>query len=412
MSNTKVILIVAQQDCVIDREVKYGALCATINIAKYLSKCNGYKIYLAGLSDYYCSSVTKKKNNIYYLLAPNEKELKKHIKDTVKNIDTLIQISRIDYISAIKSYRNIIYHHNPNKVYFRIVSGVGIINFFKIPIICVSESSANEQISYGVNKKLVKVIPNGYDANIFQPDQNKPRDLHSVIFAGNIIDYKGIDIALNAFSIIKKHYPDAVFKICGVGHTWLNSQTYYLNRQWLDQNGFLLWEKIESDISGVKYLGELSQAELAEQFNQTSILITPSRIRETFGLVSLEAQACGCIPLLPNIGGFPETLQNGKTGYLYEENTPEKIADTIVHLWERNLPSDSQRIEAQIWVQKNFSWEKTGLHFLGILENLSETKMQLRFNDVTLLILAFCQALYHKLKACISLCINLIKRFK
>ena len=412
MSNHRIILIISQEGSVIDKEVKYGALWATINIAEYLSKCNNYKIYLAGLSSHYRSPITEKKNNIYYLLASNEKDLKKHIKDTVKNIYTLIQISRLDYIRTVKAYKHIIYHHNPNKVYFRFVSGVGIINFFKIPIICVSNSSGNDQLSYGINEELVKVVPNGYDANIFQPNKKENRNLHSIIFAGSIIDYKGIDIALNAFTIIKSHYPDAVFKICGLSYPLINFQPNYLDRQWLDQDSFLVWEKIELDISGVKYFGELSQTKLAEQFQKTSILITPSRIRETFGLVSLEAQACGCIPLLPNKGGFPETLQNGKTGYLYEENTPAKIADIIIHLWEKELPSEQQRTEAQIWVQGSFSWEKTGAHFLEILENTSQTKMQFLFNEFTLLILAFYQYFYHKVKCMFSLYINSIKNSK
>jgi glycosyltransferase involved in cell wall biosynthesis len=396
--NKMIVLIISQNGSLIDRSVKYGALYASLETAKYLSSNKKYHVYFAGLSSCHHSAKTEYKDNITYLLAPNEKSLKKLVSTTLKNVDILIQMSRLDYTFIVKSYKHIIYHHNPCKIYFKNISGIGIINFFKIPVICVSNFSGYEQISYSVKKDLIRIIPNGYNPSIFKPREIDFRISNSIIFAGNIIDYKGIDIGLRAFIKIKTHYPNSVFNICGNNTSWINVKNHFFQSNWLDRNGFIIWSVIEKEILGCKYLGELSQKELAAQFQQSSILITPSRIGETFGLVSIESQACGCIPVLPNSGGFIETLENNITGYLYEENTPEKLADTILNLWNKGLPTEQQRVCAQIWTQSNFSWDKAGAKLLEVIENTPNTKYPILLNFFFCWIIAFIYALTNKIK--------------
>jgi len=86
--------------------------------------------------------------------------------------------------------------------------------------------------------------------------------------------------------------------------------------------------------------------------------------------VCLEAQACGCIPVLPRLGGFPETMRENVTGYLYDENTSEGLAAKILELWSQDLPTESQRIEAAQWVKQTFSWERTGRAMMELIESL------------------------------------------
>jgi glycosyltransferase involved in cell wall biosynthesis len=400
MQKSRKILIIAQQNSLIDNEVKYGASWATIEIAKYLSTQEKYQIYIAAISSHHVLPTTEEKENIRYLLAKNEKELRKYINLKIKIVDTLIQISRIDYTTIIKADKYIIYNHNPSKIYFTRINSAGIINFFKIPVVCVSKFSCDQQISYGINNSLLKIIPNGYNTFVFNYNHKDSiyRSPYSIIFAGTIVDYKGVDIALKAFIKIKKDFPEAIFKICGSNKSWKNTDNHDFEIDWLDKDGFPIWSKIESNITGVKYLGELSQSELAEEFRQTSILITPSRIGETFGLVSLESQACGCIPILPNQGGFPETLKNGITGYLYEKNTPNAIADTIITLWKKGLPTVEQRLAAQTWTQETFSWDKAGSDFVELIENTPKNQLSFLLNDFLCLTLAFWKSLKAKLK--------------
>ncbi len=128
----------------------------------------------------------------------------------------------------------------------------------------------------------------------------------------------------------------------------------------LDQRGLPVWQAIEGAVPGFRYRGEVPQSEIASAFRRHSLLIMPSRIEETFGIVALEAQACGCIPVLPRRGGFPEALREGETGYLYDHNTAEGLAAEVIRIWEAGLPTPAQRLAAEAWIQNTFSWEHSG----------------------------------------------------
>jgi glycosyltransferase involved in cell wall biosynthesis len=404
VAQKKKILIIAQHLTVIDTEVKYGALRATMEIAKYLASTKQYQIYVAGLSKHQSSFTNKLDKDIQYLFAIDKDSLESYFKHNIETVDILIQISDLNYINIIRAKKYIVYSHNPCAISLDNIPATRIINLYKIPVICVSNYSCQQQINYGISKNLVSIIPNGYDSSIFFYEELKYRHPFSIIFAGNIVDYKGVDIALKAFITIKEKFPDAVFNISGSNNSWKDIDHHYFKTEWLDPEGFPIWSKIELEISGVKYLGELSQSDLAEEFRQHSLLITPSRIGETFGLVSIEAQACGCIPILPYKGGFPETLQHGKTGYLYDDNnnTPEGISNTITCLWSQNLPTIEQRLNAKIWVEKKFSWENSGEMFLTILEKASEQKTSRILTVFLCFILEKYRSLRQKIKSAVA----------
>jgi glycosyltransferase involved in cell wall biosynthesis len=57
---------------------------------------------------------------------------------------------------------------------------------------------------------------------------------------------------------------------------------------------------------------------------QTDVLLLPSQL-ESFGLVALEAMACGVIPVATNVGGLPEVVTHGKDGFL------EAVGDVDAH---------------------------------------------------------------------------------
>jgi glycosyltransferase involved in cell wall biosynthesis len=192
---------------------------------------------------------------------------------------------------------------------------------------------------------------------VFTRKENGERLPHSLVFAGHVVDYKGVDIALQAFALLRQRYADARFSIFGRTLSWQETREHLFRSNWLDSVGRPAWSSIESALPGVRYCGEVNQAELAEALRRHSLLVMPSRAAETFGIVSLEAQACGCIPVLPRKGGFPETLKEGETGYLYSGDQPEALAAAIVRLWDNDLPRESQRAAAQRWVAGAFSRE-------------------------------------------------------
>lgn len=369
----KEVIVIFQKGSNVDNLCKYGALRATLEIAKYLQR-SGRKVLLTGLS----SQSMGFTESILFVGTDDETKLLKALRSLLI-IDTVVSISRSDMLLSLPAMRCLIYHHGPHKV----INAGGKsqkINLAHIPIVCVSQSSKNIQIGYGVDPKLVHVIPNGCDFSVFNRS-DIVRHPHSLVFAGNIVSYKGLDIALEAFIKIKICFPDAVFNICGSDQIYNNDgeDSQIFLKQWLNIDGSLNWQIIEREIIGVKYRGELPPREISDLFRCSSLLITPSRIMETFGLVSIEAQACGCLPVLPCYGGFPETLKNNETGYLYEPNTSEVLANKIIDLWSHNLPTENQRSYAMNWVKENFSWRQSGEKFLSLLESSqSKSKISLK----------------------------------
>jgi len=369
----KEVTFVFQKGASVDDLFKYGALRATLEIAKHLQK-SGRKVLLTGLSSQSMGFTER----ILFVGTDDETKLLKSLK-SLQIIDTVVSISRADILLRLPAIRFLVYHHGPHQV----ISGgekSQKINLANIPVACVSQSSKNFQVNCGIDPKLVHIIPNGCDFSIFNVN-DAGRHPHSLVFAGNTVSYKGIDIALEAFIKIKKYFPDAIFNVCGSGKFYNDSNTdnhQSLLDQWLNIDGSPNWQIIEKEILGVKYRGVVSQIEVSKLFRQSSLLVAPSRIAETFGLVSIEAQACGCLPVLPCYGGFPETLKDNETGYLYEPNTSEVLADKIIDLWSNSFPLESQRNYAQNWVREKFSWKESGEIFLALLESpQSKSKISL-----------------------------------
>ena len=93
------------------------------------------------------------------------------------------------------------------------------------------------------------------------------------------------------------------------------------------------------------YLGPKTHQEINELYNQADVMIFPTMLYESLGLVGLEAMACGCPVIGSNIGCLPEYVKDGITGFLFESGNSHKLVDKIVGFYEL---SASQREKMQL----------------------------------------------------------------
>jgi glycosyltransferase involved in cell wall biosynthesis len=99
------------------------------------------------------------------------------------------------------------------------------------------------------------------------------------------------------------------------------------------------------------------------------MLAMPSVESETFGRVSIEAQACGVPVLLSNIGGIPETLLPGETGLLLTPGDIAQWRDAIIEL-ANNIEKRRQMAQrGRAWVEQRFSAPVIGREFEALLKN-------------------------------------------
>ena len=73
------------------------------------------------------------------------------------------------------------------------------------------------------------------------------------------------------------------------------------------------------------------QAELADFYAAADVVLVPSR-SESFGLVALEAQACGTPVVAAAVGGLPYVVEDGRTGFLVEGHDPGDHADRLLQI--------------------------------------------------------------------------------
>lgn len=165
------------------------------------------------------------------------------------------------------------------------------------------------------NRNKVKLIY--YPVASIVAGNNVHNHLH-IVFAGSLIHRKGADILpeivhqLDSFNVRYK------LSIVGIG---------------------VLEDFLKSDLShhnNVHFLGQKSHSETLEVFQQSDILLFPTRL-EGLPNVLVEAMKAGCIPVISNIeSGVPDVIIHGKNGFLIERDDVNAFVQTIVDLSNNN----------------------------------------------------------------------------
>ena len=212
-----------------------------------------------------------------------------------------------------------------------------------VPYIIVVSSPLKPLITKKTNSKIY-MIPNGINLREIQNAEicNHIKVKHpSVLFIGRLERIKGVDILLRAISIIKKEMPE----ICG----------YIMGDGSLENELKELTKKLDME-ENVNFLGFKSEKEKYSYIKSVDICIIPSRY-EPFGIVCLEAMACGKPVVASNVGGLPYVIEDGKSGLLFERGNAKDLANKIIFLLQ-NEDLRNKMGEAGQERAKNFTWDK------------------------------------------------------
>lgn len=203
-------------------------------------------------------------------------------------------------------------------------------------VIAISNHS-NEVIAdiFSENKEKIITISNGYDENVFYKDDYSRDEVLAelnidtkynkiVCFAGRLTQNKGIDLLLNAAKEYEKE--DVLTLIIGHGEEYNN----------------LVAIKEKNELKNVIFLGDQKQDNLRKLYNISDICVVPSR-QEAFGLVALEALACGTPVVATNQGGMPDFI-NENVGILIEKDNISELEEAISDILNGKVKFDSQYI--------------------------------------------------------------------
>jgi len=146
---------------------------------------------------------------------------------------------------------------------------------------------------------------------------------HCIVYAGRLTPGKGVQVLIKSIPLILKIVPDLKVYIIGSG-------PYY-------KELFLMAKNLRITNS-VYFINKVERQELSTYYRKANVVIIPSIWTETFGLVGVEAMSTGRPVIGSRIGGIPEWLDDGKTGFLVDPGNSEQIAEKVIQLLsDRNL---------------------------------------------------------------------------
>jgi glycosyltransferase involved in cell wall biosynthesis len=208
--------------------------------------------------------------------------------------------------------------------------------------ITVSNFSRELLINLGVPESRIFVLPNGVDLKRYDQKTSCAKVDDLILFVGRIIRPKGLHVLLESLNYLNK--PVSV-KIAGP----IQDTRYFKE---LLGSGILQ----KRGLHDVEWLGCLTQDEMVGWYRRASIFINPS-IMDDFGIVNLEALACGTPVIASDSGGMTDIVKNGVNGLLVPPNDPKQLAIALEKLLESEKLREEYGRNGRRLVEEHFSWD-------------------------------------------------------
>jgi len=203
-------------------------------------------------------------------------------------------------------------------------------------IVAASEIEAGELVElYDAETAKLCVLPCGVDADLFRPYRQvdarealgREQCERLVLFVGRIEQIKGIDVLLDALGMLFRKRPDLRGEVClvVVGGA-LDPDDDAPETEKLEELRRLVHEHRMED--RVDFVGSADQKRLALWYSAADVCAVPS-LTESFGLVALEAMACGTPVVATRVGGLQTVVEHGESGLLVPASDRRALADAI-----------------------------------------------------------------------------------
>jgi len=224
-------------------------------------------------------------------------------------------------------------------------------------IICISQFTKEEVLKKIPDLNNLIVINNGVDYSKFRAyDLSKLRENKSIVSVGALMARKGYHISIPAVAEVVKKYPDLKYYIIG-------SQK---NKEYFNQLNDLV--KKHSLKENIIFLENVSEKDLINYYYQSDLfLLTPIYVEgskfEGFGLVYLEANACGK-PVIGTYGcGAEDAIKDHYNGLLVEQNNIGQTSQAIINILSNPDLAKTMAQDSKKWAQSH-DWSKIVLEYI------------------------------------------------
>ena len=243
---------------------------------------------------------------------------------------------------------------------------------------------AQLQWLYQADTRKIVIIPPGVELSHFYPippDEAKefigvPPCDRMLLFVGRIEPLKGIDTLIQAIALLHHRGLYVCLSVIG-GEPANGAPPQNLAQQpTASTSSEMLRLEAMRKAAGVEdlitFLGKRAQDTLPYYYSAAEVVVVPS-FYESFGMVALEAMACGTPVVASQVGGLAYLVQDGVTGFTVPVDEPEALADRLaLILGDVDLRARLGRQAAEL--AQEYAWEKIARRIMDVYESVLGSK--------------------------------------
>lgn len=212
------------------------------------------------------------------------------------------------------------------------------------PFLTISDSTKREMLDLRITQHQIDLVHSGVSSAL-RPGVKASAP--TIVHLGRLKRYKRVRDLIDAFVAVKKQVPDARLVIAGSGDDEVPLREYV----------------VQHGVEDVEFLGRVDEATKARVLQEAWLFGMPSAI-EGWGIVVIEANACGTPAVAYNVSGLRDCIVDGKTGLLAD--TPEEFAEHMIRLLQDAGLRERMSRDALDWSQ-NFSWAASASRTLDLI---------------------------------------------
>jgi D-inositol-3-phosphate glycosyltransferase len=226
--------------------------------------------------------------------------------------------------------------------------------------------AAQLQLLYQASEDRIELVPLGVDHAFFSPGQRTqarravglPVEGKMLLFLGRIQPLKGADLAVAALAELRRS--DAFLAVVGGPSGGGGAQEMDRLRKLAAELGV---------IDRVFFVPPQPHELVSSYYRAADVCVVPSR-SESFGLVALEAAACGTPVVASAVGGLRQLVRDGVTGHLIEERSPASFAAALSSILDRDDRAAAMS-QAAAGAARSYSWGVAAERLRRLIDRLA-----------------------------------------
>jgi D-inositol-3-phosphate glycosyltransferase len=232
-----------------------------------------------------------------------------------------------------------------------------------------------EQIStlYGADPERIKIVPLGVDHAFFGPGHRPqarralglPLDGRLLLFVGRIQPLKCADAAIETLAELQSTGDEAYRLVVVGGPSGPHGEK--------SLQGLVDLADAHGISDSVHFIDPQPHELLSSYYRAADVCLVPSR-SESFGLVALEAAACGTPVVASAVGGLTTLVDHGRTGFLIDEPTPRRYAAAVRRVFDEPLMAE-RLSTASVMRARRYTWRAAASALVDLHDELASGRL-------------------------------------